>query len=241
MNEMGGKRVQDYSNMNRHGVLIGTDITWAPGGILQAGVAGNHVLCGTDVILNSKSPWSVFARVRSNGFAIETYPIIWVFKTDQATGFELWYSNSGNYGPIAFGSTTNFTYQKTINRLGATPGADLINRDTCTLLVFDGINRTAGGSYKLYYQGVNMAIEGSFQPDGTANQNKIGEQANYTFDGRIDVVYVWNRQLSQQEATYLNSSPYAMFEQRPYWMDYVEEAVGLSIPVAMNHFRRRRI
>jgi hypothetical protein len=52
--------------------------------------------------------------------------------------------------------------------------------------------------------------------------------------------YMWNRALAAKEISQLYQSPYAMFERRPVWMDYVQAASGLSIPVAMHHYKMMR-
>lgn len=98
-----------------------------------------------------------------------------------------------------------------------------------------------GAVGNLYGDGIFLTSE-SYTPAGCFGFDSLNGYVGGTaqFNGTIYYIYVWNRPLSAQEIAYLYAFPYAMFERRPIWMDYVAVAGGLSIPVAMRTYQNMR-
>ena len=96
------------------------------------------------------------------------------------------------------------------------------------------------GEQKLYVNGSLIGTGANTLagagPFAAFNIGAYGEDARQNFGGSIGYVYLYDRPLSATEVNDLYVSPYAMFEQAPYWMWY-QEAAGSNIPVFMHHYQ----
>ena len=99
------------------------------------------------------------------------------------------------------------------------------------------------GVVKSYVNGVYNASTNVAQaifPDNTPTSGTIGN----AFDGRLSDLIIYNRALSASEIAQLYLKPFCMFEREPIelWAAAMGGVPpGLSIPVAMANYRRRRI
>jgi len=83
-------------------------------------------------------------------------------------------------------------------------------------------NDVVSNKYKGYLNGV---IDGELAAV-TADTRFISVGHTKLNDGELAFFHLYNRALTAQEVQQLYINPYAMFEQRPVWMDYVAAAVG---------------
>jgi hypothetical protein len=125
----------------------------------------------------------------------------------------------------------------------------LVNLDTATT-VMDSLPHTVTfvdylGTTALYVDGVRDSTNFNYSPSWSMSLNRTAIGAllragvGSFFSGNVYFALYHNRALSAQEVAQLYQSPYAMFEHRPVWMDYV--ASGAGIPVLMVNQRFRRL
>ncbi len=105
------------------------------------------------------------------------------------------------------------------------------------------VTPTVGKVYLINAGSVSVATNNDSHLAVDLYQMAIGAdpppQAGRSMNGTFKHVFLYNRALSAQEVWQLYTTPYAMFERRPVWMDYVAAAGGLSIPLwmqQMDHF-----
>jgi hypothetical protein len=160
--------------------------------------ASNFIDLGQDVLFNSTQGFSVSAWVYLDSYST-TFPTILRVKTDQSTGFILSLSNQTNYSGVIFGSSSNFLQARTTGDISG----DFIGVWKHVCLTFDGVNRTALSSYKIYIDGspVGLVNSGAFGAMSN-NINAIGfsqNSSNY-WNGKIDETSLFNVALTEPEA-----------------------------------------
>jgi len=128
-------------------------------------------------------------------------------------------------------------YDQTNSRVAAcaSRGADFGSRSgaiDCSLWHQIGISfANATVRPRIYVDGLDVTVlTGDSWTDWGSNKFEIGSgygyQAQYMPNCVVEFAYLWNRVLSPAEVQQPYINPYAMFEQRPVWMDYVAAAVG---------------
>jgi hypothetical protein len=228
MNEGSGNRISDLSGNGNHGILMNGPL-WVPGKVGQA-LSFN----GVDDSVNLGNHPSLNLP---NAFTIA----VWVNQTSLV-----------NWSGII--SKSNINYLLLIGQPGtpylvAQVGGIEKNTGSGTETILPNnewhfLVGTFDGTYlRYYYDGVREGLEtatGGNVDTTTADAYISDWDYSNKFNGLIDGVRIYNRALSAKEIRWLYAQPYAMFERRPVWMDYVAAAGGLSIPVAMDHYRQRR-
>lgn len=127
-----------------------------------------------------------------------TFPGVISFKTDQATGFVIAYGAQASYAGVFFGSNANFLRFKTSTDFSA----QLQNAWNHVVLTFDGIDRTASSSYKIYVNGRDEAIDAAGAFGTQANALYIGRNSGGSnfFKGMIARILIYGRELSPNDA-----------------------------------------
>lgn len=88
---------------------------------------------------------------------------------------------------------------------------------------FDGTN------FKMYFDGVLFGSTSAYTGEigyATDHDIYVGGDGTYACIFPTISFYIYNRAISIEDAKELHKSPYAMFERRPVWMDYVSAATG---------------
>ena len=248
MNEGSGNKIYDLSGNKNDGSFVG-NTTFSPGR------GGSSLLFdGTEDYVTIKSNPYKMDKVRANGltFSAWIYPIY-----PGATRYQ------GIIGGVDAIGNANFSAGGISHSIGT-------ESSNVNMEIYDGtgyrlasvlICATAHASrwshvvgvldstkslIQIYLNGI-FGSSNTFTPSGATlepNVFRIGEKfgADYpSFSGLIDNSCVWLRPLSPQEVSQLHRSPYAMFERRPVWMDYVAAGGGgLVMPVAMHHYKMMR-
>jgi len=162
---------------------------------------------GSDVLFDSTQGFSVSAWVNLTIYSPQ-YPVIIKTKTDQSTDFILGLSSSSSYAGVIIGSSSNFLTGRTAGDISG----DFIGTWKHICLTFDGVDRTALSSYKIYVDGssVTLTSTGAFAAISNAN-SKIGtsDYATNRFNGKIDQVSIFDYELSQDQVTQLGAEGYA--------------------------------
>ena len=125
------------------------------------------------------------------------FPGVCRLKTDQSTGFMIFFSTYSGYDGINFGSNSNFL---TAGTQGDISG-DIIGSWKHIVLVYDGVSKSTLSSYKLYIDGNNTSIQtvGSYNPTPNSNKLGFGNVATTEWNGKIANFHLYNRALSSTE------------------------------------------
>ena len=125
------------------------------------------------------------------------FPGVCRLKTDQSTGFMIFFSTYSGYDGINFGSNSNFL---TAGTQGDISG-DIIGSWKHIVLVYDGVSKSTLSSYKLYIDGNNTLIQtvGSYNPTPNSNKLGFGNVATTEWNGKIANFHLYNRALSANE------------------------------------------
>jgi len=153
---------------------------------------------GTDVLFDSTNSFSVSTWINLDSYST-TFPTVLRINTDQSTDFiALALSNVTSYKGIFFGSTSSFVQARTTGDISG----DFIGVWKHVCLTFDGVNRTALSSYKIYVNGspVGLVNSGAFG-NIVGNNNLIGfsQGASNYFNGKIDELAIFNVELTAQD------------------------------------------
>jgi len=198
-------RVTDKTPYENHGLNYGATLTTDRMGQSNGAMSFNgsdYIDCGSNVLFNSSKPVTVSFWTKLTGYSV-SYPVILRLKTDQSTGFILFYSAITSYTGINFGSNTNFVRLKTAGNISAS----LIGVWKNVVMVYDGVSRTANSSYKLYIDGVEQSLVGSAAFAVVPQVNTISNPVSGNpFPGSIADIRIYNRALSQDEIGALYSS-----------------------------------
>jgi len=160
--------------------------------------ASDFIDIGTDVLFDSTNSFSVSTWINLDSYST-TFPTVLRINTDQSTDFiALALSNVTSYKGIFFGSTSNFVQARTTGDISG----DFIGVWKHVCLTFDGVNRTALSSYKIYVNGspVGLVNSGAFG-NIVGNNNLIGfsQGASNYFNGKIDELAIFNVELTAQD------------------------------------------
>lgn len=199
-------RVTDKTPYERHGVNYGatltTDRMGQSNGAMSFNGSSAYIDCGSNVLFNSAKPVTLSFWAKLNAYSVQ-YPVIARLKTDQATGFLLFYSSISSYAGINFGSNANFVRLRTAGNISAS----LLGVWKNVVMVYDGISRTTNSSYKLYIDGVEQSLIASSAFAAVPQVNTISTPiSNNPFNGSIADVRIYNRALSTDEIKTLYNS-----------------------------------
>jgi hypothetical protein len=174
--------------------------------------ADNSFDLGSEILFDSTKGFSFSAWIKLNSGAYSTsqYPGVFLLKTDQTTGFSMFLSQTSspspgyqgiNIGSNDIGSNNNFLRIKTDGNISG----DFLNTWKHVCLTFDGVDRTATSSYKIYVDGSSVALTNSYLFTTHANENHLGRGANTTntyFPGTIDEVAIFDKTLTADQVKF---------------------------------------
>jgi len=196
-----GTTASDSSGYGNNGTVSTglSSVQWVSGkkgGAIDFDGVDDYVDCGNDVLFDSSRPLTVsfWAKLHSYGVA---YPLPLILKTEQSTGFNFFYSTRPSYGGFNFGSSSNFVRLRTAGNIGSS----FTGVWKHFVMVYDGTDRTANASYKLYLGGIKQSLVNSSAFSATPLINNITTSVSPTcpFYGLIDDVRIYNRALSAAE------------------------------------------
>ena len=221
MNEGSGNRISDLSGNGNNGTLIGANglPTWVPG---RSGPALSFDAVDDYAIVPHSSSLNLGNTVT---FASWIYPTSFTgYRTVVAKAYSVfWFGLDGGSGRIQLwvGNVAN-----------QSDGAVQLNKWSYIAATWNGttINYYINGLYDSFDSNANSATTNLLNMYIGADREGVTDPT-YFFPGLIDIVHIYNRALLAQEIWQLYAFPYAMFERRPYWMNYVA-AGGLVIPVS---------
>jgi len=162
---------------------------------------------GSEILFDSTKGFSFSAWINldSGAYTTSQYPGVFLLKTDQATGFSMFLSQtpspSPGYQGINIGSNLNFVTIKTDGNISG----DFLNTWKHVCLTFDGVDRTATSSYKIYVDGSSVALTNSYLFPAHNNENHLGRGANITntyFPGNIDEVAIFDKTLTADQVKF---------------------------------------
>jgi len=228
-NETGGLKAYDLSGKHNDGTLI-SGPTWKPGKFGQS-LSFN----GTSSYVNVPHSSSLNLPNKVT-FAAWVYPTSFtdydtVVAKDYGTGF--WFGLYITTGTIQLwiGGAAN-----------QSDGAVQLNKWSHIAATWDGttINYYINGVYDSSDTNSNAATTNTLNMYIGADR-KSSADPFYWFPGLIDGVRIYNRVLLASEIRWLYQDPFAGIDV-PIFKDYWPEvaAGGLSIPVAMRHYREMR-
>ena len=153
-------------------------------------------ISNTQVIFDSTQPFSCSVWCKVNSYSSPQYPALFLFKTDQSTGFVMFLSHTGSYKGINFGSNNNF-----LRRVAGDENDIPLNTWIHIVLTYDGVSRTSSSSYKVYLNGIEKTQVNSGLYATCPNENNIGggNTTSTRFNGNIDEFSTYNIELSQSQ------------------------------------------
>jgi hypothetical protein len=160
----------------------------------------DYVDLGTNVLFDSTSALSVSGWVKLTSYS-PSYPVMIILKTDQATGFQIGFSDSAGYQGVWIGSSSNFVRLSTLD---ATLAATLIDGNWHHIvLTYDGVSRTTASSYTLYVDGSPDSLGAASAYAGVPNESRIGKGSTSTtvVNGNIDEVAIFDSELTSGNVT----------------------------------------
>ena len=234
-NESSGLYVSDLSGNNNRGILTNGPL-WVPG---TNGPA--IIFDGTDDYINcgDKDIYSFGNEAVDKPFSLVAIEFHSVNQGANSGGLINKYNNNspmdGEY-LLAVADTNVLFFQcndaSAIVRIKITGSQSTpVNKLNHVVATYDGKSVNTG--LNLYVNGIKdtsptRATDGTYVAmHNYASTLDIGfalrNSTSYKspFNGRIELAMIYNRELSAAKVASLYYSPYAMFEQRPYWMDYV--------------------
>jgi hypothetical protein len=162
---------------------------------------------GSEILFDSTKGFSFSAWIKLNSGAYSTsqYPGVFLLKTDQTSGFSMFLSQTASpsvgYQGINIGSEANFLQIKTDGNISG----DFLNAWKHVCLTFDGVDRTATSSYKIYVDGSSVALTNSYLFTTHDNENHLGRGANINdtyFPGTIDEVAIFDKTLTADQVKF---------------------------------------
>jgi len=232
-NEGGGNKVYDLSRNGHHSTLNGP--TWVAGknGLaLDFDGSNDYINCGTG-FLDGSSDFAVTAWIKTSSSG-----------TEQVIAQQ---RNGGYFNQYMFLLTT----AGKLNMRAYDGGADWDWEAISSQSVNDGVWHFVVGCQLNSLPGGKVYIDGS--EDGSDTGDATVQDDTYTtyigadmrdsalyFNGLIGGVSIYNRALSAEEVAWLYRDPYAFIWQPNLMWLYEEVAAGLSIPIAMHHYKMMR-
>ena len=200
--DVSGTTAYDRSGQGNDGTLTNspTVTTGKIGQALDFDGVNDHVYIGSGgstTLFDTTKPLTVSVWTYLRNYST-TYPNIMVLKSTAGNSLEFFYSNSGGYEGINFGSGS-VTFPKRKSASASIPNT-LLNSWHHTVLVFDGVSTSAPSSYKLYLDGIEIDTMDTATLATPANISSIGWiTGSQWFPGKLDDVRVYNRALSATE------------------------------------------
>lgn len=154
---------------------------------------GSYMDLGADVLFDSTGGFSFSAWVNLDAYS-PLYPGVVMVKTDQSVGFSMFLSETAGYEGINIGSASSFLQAKTTGDISG----DFIGAWKHVCFTFDGVDRTAISSYKIYVDGSSITLTTSATFAAHSNVNYLGLAAtiNTYWNGKIDEVGIFNAALT---------------------------------------------
>ena len=183
---------------------------------------------GTEILFDSTKGFSVSAWVKLTGYSPSSYPSIAKLKTDTSTGWTFGLSNASAYAGVFFGSSSNFVRGRTTSDISG----DFIGTWKHICLVFDGVDKAAFSSYKIYVDGGNIGLAGAGNFSTVSNTSSlIGGQPGSKFNGQIDEVAIFDKALTPDQVQFDLYEPTALVGGVEKTAD-IENNTNLPTPVA---------
>ena len=245
-NEGAGSRVNDISGHGNHGTLKNMSPNAQNSGWGGSKFGGALEFDGVNDHLNFGS----FGNFTSENFTLNACIYINAFHTGGPARVPVLfykgkYVTNGYYMQLDHGAAGNDGgFKLQTNQSGAT---QITYSDASILSIGQWMNISivrVGSNVDLYLNGKDVTnTHGTHINPASSSSNFLISRYNnsgYYLDGSIDSVLIYNRALSVEEIATLHHDPFCNMLRVP--VRYVPAAAaGLPIPVAMNHYRRRRV
>ena len=155
---------------------------------------------GTDVLFDSTGGFSISAWVYLDGYTASFPAIVKLITDKSATSNTCWsmgLSNTAGYTGVFFGSSSDFAKSRTDGDISG----DFIGAWKHVCVTFDGVDRGALSSYKIYVNGVNITLvaAGAFGATSTASSTIGWAISTNYWNGKIDEVGIFNVALTNPE------------------------------------------
>ena len=164
----------------------------------------DYIDLGSDVLFDSTKGFSFSAWVYLDGYTASFPAIVKLITDKSATSNTCWsmgLSNVAGYTGVFFGSSSDFAKCTTDGDISG----DFIEAWKHVCVTFDGVDRGALSSYKIYVNGVNITLvaAGAFGATSTASSTIGWAISTNYWNGKLSQVCIFDYELSTDQITYL--------------------------------------
>jgi hypothetical protein len=197
---------KDSSANSNHGTVTGATLATDRKGQTDKAYSfngtSNYIDLGTTSFIYRNQPFTVTAWVRQSSF-IDPYPVIFATRYDGHSD-DVWglhFSNNSSYRYVTFGAGGSWAGNR-YEGMGD-PSGDWHN----IVVTYNGSGAGTASNFKLYFDGSLQTLTSTASFSWENDDSMIGSlrpsRTDSDFNGSIDDVRVYNRALSQTEATAL--------------------------------------
>ena len=200
---------KDKSTKGNTGTLNGmvqaiSPVSGKTGQALKFNGTGSYIDLGSAAIINDAGAVSVSEWIKPASITSSDYMSIFKFKGVSEFTFNIGRIGNANivgHAMFICFRGQNYMYTDSSNLYIN----NMLNKWHHIVLVYDGVSKGVASSYKLYFDGVSIALTAATACGGATNVNQIGTDngSGGFYNGAIDDLRVYNRILSASEVLQL--------------------------------------
>lgn len=191
-----GLLLPDYSGYSNSGAISGAVWTSANCGPALLFSTGDVVtIGGSTVYVQSGKPFSVEVLCRLDAFT-DTWPAVFVLRTDTTYPFEMGFSDNGGYLDVFFGSRDTFS------RLRCDLAETVLGTLFHFIITYNGQGDGTDANYALYANCTKRSLTSGGTLGAKSQASRLSSTTNgERFVGIQALLRVYNRKLADAEAT----------------------------------------
>lgn len=184
----------DLSGNSNTGTLTnGPTFNSGNGGSIVFDGTNDYVTGFSNVSFSTTLPFSCELWFNLTSFSLSPYPALLQVKTNTASSFIIFISQTAGYTGFSIGSSSSWSRIKTDNA----PNTNIWNH---VIVTYNGSGASTNSNYQVYLNNTQQTLSNANLYNSTAQTNYIGSTDTVTnFVGGIANVKIYNRALSAAE------------------------------------------